>query len=116
VRGEDFDELVDELPLHLRNRVLAALDRDPEYRDEDDIEFAKRVKVPWQKRLLWWTILPIPFTLSAALALIAIPLCVIPIIGVPLLVLASQPMGLMLIWRVQMAEQAAARSNSSGEI
>jgi len=102
MQGEEFDELLDNLPWHLRNKVLTY---DPDaVEDEFVIRKGREVwleQTAHLERVLWWTLLPFVYLWAMVVGLIGLLLIWVPIIGLPLIALAGWPGALHMAWRVK---------------
>lgn len=105
MKGEQhFDVIIEQLPWHLRNKVLDRLDDDGEFIPEPASR--KECVKSYNKalRLLWWLLLPIVWVWATVWILAAILIFFIPPFAILLAYLGGLPAALHLAWRVKMGQ------------
>ena len=100
---EHFDVIIEQLPWHLRNKVLDRLDDDGEFKEVDE-RSRKQIVKSYSKglRLLWWLLLPIVWAWATVLILFSCLIIFIPVFAIPCAYLGGMPAALHMAWRVKM--------------
>lgn len=99
------DELLDSLPLHLRNKVLKQAYGEDDERiipERAPDEVPQRVPFTTGESVLWWLLLPVAAVASLTLVVLAILTTALLLLPIALMLwaLAAVPVGSMAVWRM----------------
>ena len=99
---EHFDVIIEQLPWHLRNKVLDRLDDDGEFMPEPLTRKESVRAYNKGLRVLWWLLLPIVWTWATVWILAACVIIFIPVIAIPIAYIGGLPAAAHMAWRVHM--------------
>ena len=105
MNGEEFDDLIDELPWHLKNKVLL------HNRDDEELEPPPSGRQNWLQnttrleRMLWWALIPVVYTWAMVALVAGIVLLIIPPAGLGVIGLAGYPGAMHIAWRLKRSQE-----------
>ena len=102
--AEHFDVIIEQLPWHLRNKVLDRLDEDGEFVEDVPEPTRKEHVKTYNKalRVLWWVSLPFVYLWCLVWVAAAVMVFFLPPIAIVLAFIGGFPGAMHLVWRVRM--------------
>lgn len=98
--GSEQDDLIDKLPWHLKNKVLAYDDS----ASEPLSNWQAWKQVPWYLRHAWYWVFGLSLVWTAVVGLIGIICLIVPVVGIPILTFAGLPGASLIALRAKRIE------------